>query len=110
VLHALKLAMKVGQRRNKRRAADAVDDAPLRGSNVMYALLDPAGEWLACVTVLQSEPMLAMQLAHSKDVLAQVQDLLSIGAATCGMDWRLSVYMRVLHGATDIQKCVPHGG
>jgi hypothetical protein len=70
-LHALKLAMKVSQRRNKRRGADAIDDAPLRGSNVMYTLVDPHAEWLAAPVVLQSEAMLEMQLEHSKDVLAQ---------------------------------------
>ena len=71
-LHALKLAMKVNQRRNKRRAADAIDDTSLRGSNVMYGLVDPHAEWLARPVVLQSEAMLEMQVEHSKDVLAQV--------------------------------------
>jgi hypothetical protein len=70
-LHALKLVMKVNQRRNKRRAADAIDDSSLHGSNVMYGLVDPHAEWIARPIVLQSEAMLEMQLVHSKDVLAQ---------------------------------------
>lgn len=70
-LHALKLVMKVNQRRNKRRAADAIDDSSLCGSNVMYGLVDPHAEWIARPIVLQSEAMLEMQLVHSKDVLAQ---------------------------------------
>jgi hypothetical protein len=70
-LHALKLVMKINQRRNKRRAADAIDSSSLRGSNVLYVLLDPHAEWIAQPIVLQSEAMLEMQIMHSKDVLAQ---------------------------------------
>ena len=83
--------MKVNQRRNKRRAADAIDDTSLRGSNVMYGLVDPHAEWLARPVVLQSEAMLEMQLEHSKDVLAQVGSssrtalrLPNMGAVKCG--------------------------
>lgn len=70
VLQSLKLLMKVHQRRNKRRA-DAIDDSALQGSNVLYAMVDPHSEWVASVTVLQSEAMLKLQLQHSQSVLAQ---------------------------------------
>lgn len=70
VLQSLKLLMKVHQRRNKRRA-DAIDDSALQGSNVLYAMVDPHSEWIASVTVLQSEAMLKLQLQHSQSVLAQ---------------------------------------
>ena len=63
--------MKVNQRRNKRRAADAIDDTSLMGSNIMYAVLDPHSEWIADSVVLQSEAMLEMQILHSKDVHTQ---------------------------------------
>ena len=37
--------------------------------------VDPSGEWLAPVAVLQPEAMWAAQLERSKDVVAQVQTI-----------------------------------
>jgi hypothetical protein len=70
-LHSLRLSMKVNQRRNKRRA-DAIDDRELNGSNILHCLVDPHSEWLANITVLQSEAMLKMQLLHMREVDAQI--------------------------------------
>ena len=75
VMQPLKLATRYNERRNKRRAEGAPDDSGLRGSNVMYAQVDPAGEWLASVTMMQSEAMAGLQIEHSKDVAAQVRPL-----------------------------------